>query len=184
MGWHSQGALASPPAPPHPSRDPVLGLLLKWTALPLQASVGSKLRIAARADAATDERVWALWISMAQIWTSGTARARSRSASIGTCSSPTIAPRQSWRQYSAETTSGEREATVTDILPNDEISLLRSLEKKSRTITGNFTHKRYDRLETKGYIKRSSQPPSMQDILYEITDAGKAALRAVGGASE
>jgi hypothetical protein len=52
---------------------------------------------------------------------------------------------------------------VTDILTNDEISLLRSLEKKSRTITGNFTHKRYDRLETKGYIKRSSQPPSMQD---------------------
>jgi hypothetical protein len=43
---------------------------------------------------------------------------------------------------------------VTDILTNDEISLLRSLEKKSRTITGNFTHKRYDRLETKGYIKR------------------------------
>src|SRR6516162_7932673 len=36
------------------------------------------------------------------------------------------------------------EATVTDILTNDEISLLRSLEKKSRTITGNFTHKRYD----------------------------------------
>src|SRR5262249_35363306 len=63
-------------------------------------------------------------------------------------------------------------------------SLLRSLEKKSRTITGNFTHKRYDRLETKGYVKRSSQPPSMQDILYEITDAGKAALRAVGGAAE
>ena len=70
------------------------------------------------------------------------------------------------------------------ILTNDEISLLRSLEKKSRTITGNFTHKRYDRLETKGYIKRSSQPPSMQDILYEITDAGKAALRAVGGAAD
>jgi len=45
---------------------------------------------------------------------------------------------------------------VTDILTNDEISLLRSLEKKSRTIVGNFTHKRYDRLETKGYIKRSS----------------------------
>jgi DNA-binding PadR family transcriptional regulator len=38
--------------------------------------------------------------------------------------------------------------------------------------------------ETKGYVKRSSQPPSMQDILYEITDAGKAALRAVGGAAE
>jgi DNA-binding HxlR family transcriptional regulator len=73
---------------------------------------------------------------------------------------------------------------VTDILTNDEISLLRSLEKKSRTITGYFTHKRYDRLETKGYIKRSSQPPSMQDILYEITDAGKAALRAVGGAAD
>ena len=74
---------------------------------------------------------------------------------------------------------------MTDILTNDEISLLRSLEKKSRTITGNFTHKRYDRLETKGYIKRSSPPPpSMQDILYEITDAGKAALRAVGGAAE
>ena len=79
---------------------------------------------------------------------------------------------------------GSGEATVTDILTNDEISLLRSLEKKSRTITGNFTHKRYDRLETKGYIKRSSQSPSMQDILYEITDAGKAALRAVGGAAE
>ena len=59
------------------------------------------------------------------------------------------------------------EATVTDILTNDEISLLRGLEKKSRTITGNFTHKRYDRLETEGYIKRSSQSPSMQDILYE-----------------
>jgi len=55
---------------------------------------------------------------------------------------------------------------VTDILTNDEISLLRSLEKKSRTIIGNFTHKRYDRLETKGYIKRSSQPPSTEDILY------------------
>jgi hypothetical protein len=39
------------------------------------------------------------------------------------------------------------------------------LEKKSRTITGNFTHKRYDRLETKGYIKRSSQSPSMQNML-------------------
>jgi hypothetical protein len=74
------------------------------------------------------------------------------------------------------------EATVTDILTNDEISLLRSLEKKSRTITGNFTHKRYDRLETKGYIKRSSQSASMHDMLYEIADAGKAALRAVGGA--
>ena len=73
------------------------------------------------------------------------------------------------------------EATVTDILTNDEISLLRSLEKKSRTITGNFTHKRYDRLETEGYIKRSSQHPSTEDILYEITDAGKATLRAVGG---
>jgi hypothetical protein len=76
------------------------------------------------------------------------------------------------------------EATVTDILTNDEISLLRSLEKKCRTITGNFTHKRYDRLETKGYIKRSSQSPSMQDMLYEITDAGKAALRAAGGAAD
>ena len=76
------------------------------------------------------------------------------------------------------------EATVTDILTNDEISLLRTLEKKSRTITGNFTHKRYDRLETKGYIKRSSQSASMHDILYEITDAGKAALRAVGGAAD
>jgi hypothetical protein len=73
---------------------------------------------------------------------------------------------------------------VTDILTNDEISLLRSLEKKSRTIIGNFTHKRYDRLETKGYIKRSSQTPSMQDMLYEITDAGKAALRAAGGAAD
>ena len=73
---------------------------------------------------------------------------------------------------------------MTDVLTNDEISLLRSLEKKSRTITGNFTHKRYDRLETKGYIKRSSsQSPSMQDMLYEITDAGKAALRAAGGAA-
>jgi len=38
-------------------------------------------------------------------------------------------------------------------------------------------------LETKGYIKRSSQFPSMQDMLYEITDAGKAALRAAGGAA-
>ena len=75
------------------------------------------------------------------------------------------------------------EATVTDILTNDEISLLRSLEKKSRTIAGNFTHKRYDRLETKGYIKRSSQSPSIQDMLYEITGAGKAALRAAGGAA-
>jgi DNA-binding HxlR family transcriptional regulator len=74
------------------------------------------------------------------------------------------------------------EATVTDILTNDEISLLRSLEKKSRTITGNLTHKRYDRLETEGYIKRSS-PPSMPNMLYEITDAGKAALRAAGGAA-
>ena len=75
-------------------------------------------------------------------------------------------------------------ATVTDILTNDEISLLRSLEKKSRTIIGNFTHKRYDRLETKGYIKRSSQTPSMQDMLYELTDAGKAALRDAGDAAD
>ena len=65
---------------------------------------------------------------------------------------------------------------MTDILTNDEISLLRSLEKKSRTITGNFTHNRYDRLETKGYIKRSLRSQSVQDMLYEITDAGKAAL--------
>ena len=42
----------------------------------------------------------------------------------------------------------------------------------------------YDRLKTKGYIKRSSQPPSTEDILYEITDAGKATLRAVGGTAE
>src|SRR5260221_12106160 len=62
------------------------------------------------------------------------------------------------------------------------VSLQHTLEKKSRTITGNFTHKRYDRLETKGYIKRSSQSASMHDMLYEIADAGKAALRAVGGA--
>jgi DNA-binding PadR family transcriptional regulator len=34
-------------------------------------------------------------------------------------------------------------------------------------------------LETKGYIKRSST--NLQDILYEITDTGKAALRSVGG---
>src|SRR5215475_8597345 len=68
-------------------------------------------------------------------------------------------------------------ATVTDILTNDEISLLRSLEKKSRTITGNFTHNRYDRLETKGYIKRSLRSQSVQDMPYEITDAWKAALR-------
>ena len=62
------------------------------------------------------------------------------------------------------------EATVTDILTNDEISLLRSLEKKSRTITGNFTHKRYDRLETKGYIKRSSQASDCRTIaIYEYT---------------
>jgi DNA-binding PadR family transcriptional regulator len=39
-------------------------------------------------------------------------------------------------------------------------------------------------LETKGYIKRSPQSRSMQDMLYEITDAGKAALRAVGGAAD
>jgi hypothetical protein len=45
--------------------------------------------------------------------------------------------------------------------------------EKSRTITGNFTHNRYDRLETKGYIKRSSQSPSMQDMLYEITAQGR-----------
>jgi hypothetical protein len=50
------GSLDAPSSPAASSRDPVLGLLLKWT-LPLQASVGSKLRIAARADAATDERV-------------------------------------------------------------------------------------------------------------------------------
>ena len=49
-------------------------------------------------------------------------------------------------------------ATVTDFLTNDEISLLRSLEKKSRTITGNLTHKRYDRLATKGYIKLIAIP--------------------------
>jgi hypothetical protein len=55
--------------------------------------------------------------------------------------------------------------------------------EKTRTITGNFTHKRYDRLETEGYIKRSSQSPSMQNMLYEITDAGKAALKAAGGAA-
>ena len=72
---------------------------------------------------------------------------------------------------------------MTDVLTNDEISLLRSLEKKSRTITGNFTHNRYDRLETKGYIKRSLRSQSVQDMLYEITDAGKAALRAAGGAA-
>jgi hypothetical protein len=69
---------------------------------------------------------------------------------------------------------------VTDILTNDEVSLLRSLEKKSRTITGNFTHNRYDRLETKGYIKRSPQSPSMQDMLYEITYAGKAGAEGCG----
>ena len=33
-------------------------------------------------------------------------------------------------------------------------------------------------LETKGYIKRSLRSQSVQDMLYEITDAGKAALRA------
>src|SRR5262249_21189499 len=75
------------------------------------------------------------------------------------------------------------EATVTDILTHGAISLLRRFDKKSRTITGNFTHKRYDRLETKGYIKRSSQSPGIQDMLYEITGAGKAALRAAGGAA-
>src|SRR5262249_721842 len=76
------------------------------------------------------------------------------------------------------------EATGAGILTNDENSLLRSFEKKTRTITGDFKNKRYNRLETESYIKRLSQPPSMQDILYEITDAGKAALRAVGGAAE
>ena len=67
-------------------------------------------------------------------------------------------------------------------LPTPITSLVLPGEKKSRTITGNLTHKRYDRLQTKGYINRSPQSPSMQDMLYEITDAGKAALRAVGGA--
>ena len=74
-----------------------------------------------------------------------------------------------------------RHSFHTPTVTPQHVSLQHTLEKKSRTITGNFTNKRYDRLETKGYIKRSSQPPSMQDILYEITDAGKAALRAVGG---
>jgi hypothetical protein len=50
---------------------------------------------------------------------------------------------------------------VTDILTNDEISLLRSLEKKSRTITGNFTHKRYDRLETKGRFRQHQRAKKM-----------------------
>jgi len=79
----------------------------------------------------------------------------------------------------AQRPRGKGEGTMTDILTNDEISLLRTLEKKSRTITGNFAHNRYNRLETKGYIKRSST--NLQDILYEITDTGKAALRSVGG---
>jgi len=65
-GVAQPGSLDAPSSPAASSRGPVLGLLLKWTALPLQASVGSKLRIAARAEAATDERVRALWISMAQ----------------------------------------------------------------------------------------------------------------------
>ena len=38
---------------------------------------------------------------------------------------------------------------MTDILTNDEISLLRTLEKKSRTITGNFAHNRYIRARIK-----------------------------------
>jgi hypothetical protein len=52
-------------AAPHPLAILSWGCYLKWTALPLQASVGSKLRTAARgADAAIDERVRARWITL------------------------------------------------------------------------------------------------------------------------
>ena len=49
MGWHEPESFDAPSSPAASSRGPVLALgLLQWTALPLQASVGSKLRTAAR----------------------------------------------------------------------------------------------------------------------------------------
>src|SRR6516164_5278357 len=48
MGWHEPESFDAPSSPAASSRGPVLALgLLQWTALPLQASVGSKLRTAA-----------------------------------------------------------------------------------------------------------------------------------------
>jgi hypothetical protein len=71
---------------------------------------------------------------------------------------------------------------VTDILTDDEISP--EVWRKNHAPSPGISLTSATTAETKGYIKRSSQPPSMQDILYEITDAGKAALRAVGGVAE
>jgi hypothetical protein len=106
-GVAQPGSLDAPSSPAASSRDPVLGLLLKWTALPLQARVGSKLRIAACADAATDERVRALLdLGHGSGAITLVNKGCKRCVDLAARSSPTIAPRQSWRQYSAETTSG------------------------------------------------------------------------------
>ena len=100
------------------------------------------------------------------------------------CVVVTFASLKSIKRPRSDACGGSGKGGHGDRYPHERRNLApQKLEKKSRTITGNFTHKRYDRLETKGYIKRSSQSPSMQNMLYEITAAGKAALRAAGGAA-
>src|SRR5262245_24182822 len=181
MGWPSQGALTLPPAPPHPAATLSWGCYLNG---PLchskRVSAASCALLHALTLRLMSERCGFRWHRCRPRARLGRDHARRLSA--------LVQARRSRRGNHGGNTRLRRlrskgRPRVTDILTNDEISLLRSLEKKSRTITGNFTHKRYDRLETKGYIKRSSQFPSMQDMLYEITDAGKAALRAAGGAA-
>ena len=62
--------LDASPAPPHPLAVLPWGLGYSWTALPLQASVWEQVVLCrTRADAATGERLRAVWIWMAPIWT-------------------------------------------------------------------------------------------------------------------
>jgi hypothetical protein len=68
---------------------------------------------------------------------------------------------------------------VQPALTTDEISLLRQLEKKDRTISGNKSRHGLRRLIDAGYVVEQSL--NVSDTIYSITEAGLAALAAVAG---
>jgi hypothetical protein len=61
-------------------------------------------------------------------------------------------------------------------LTTEEINLLRKLDKRDRTISGNKSRKGLHRLVNIGHVKEQSL--NMSDTVYSITDTGRAALAA------
>jgi transcriptional regulator with XRE-family HTH domain len=64
-------------------------------------------------------------------------------------------------------------------LTTEEINLLRKLDKRDRTISGNKSRQGLHRLVNIGHVNEQSL--NMSDTVYSITDTGRAALAAADG---